>query len=447
MKKATLLIITMLLLTLSVAYAQVDLKPTITGSATCTWGMDLTATGGTGFLTETSTSLALTLVSGSDTKGAEADVYGTITLSDFSIKFGDTATIDLSDATKFTDADGNEISTDLLYYQAGGSTIDKISNFDSSSDADMKDTLKTGLNVTAPSIAAKIILSPTMSVTIAGKPGIDWNKAAAVDEDIAVKLNFTNNDGGVALNMDVAPAKICIVVVSENKAENNKRNAYAFGATVDVVAAPATIGLYAGTGINYGTPAGAVGDANNPLGAGVGVTLDLGVIKPYIGADLKMLTTPSTTLWDVQVKVPVAVDPITLTAELTAASNGVTGSTIDADAKVTAGVTASGAKLSLTLTLTDLLVTAAQTTKIEASASYVAALSETTSATPSVSAVYDMGTNAVTTNDSCTLTAAVDLALIPNTVFTIKYASDQLLSGMTTAMDNGIITLAAKISY
>jgi hypothetical protein len=238
MKKLALLI-TMLLLTLSVAYAQVDLKPTVTGSAEVVWGVDLTDSG-TGFTSSTSSSIALTLVSGSDTKGADADVYGTITLSGFGISFSDTATIDLSDATTFKDADGNEISADLGIFTTA--TADAIIIGGNT------DTLRTGLTVTKPSIAAKIVLSPTMSLIIASAPAISYDKASVLN-GTSVATTYSSS-GGVTLNVVAAPATINVIVVSAAGCEDNAANAYAFAGDVSVTAGPATIAAYATMGVN-----------------------------------------------------------------------------------------------------------------------------------------------------------------------------------------------------
>lgn len=422
MKKATLLIITMLLLTLSVAYAQVDLKPTVTGSAEVVWGMDLD-TEGTGFTSSTSSSIALTLVSGSETKGADADVYGTITLGGFGISFSDTATIDLTDATIFKDKDGNTLSNiEVDIIDTTGATVDLAKL------PDGKDQLNTGLNVTKPTITAKIVLSPTMSLIIASAPTLNYNWAAAIDEDIAVSHEYTTN-GGVTLNVAAAPATINVIVLSAKNATDNIDQMYAFGADLSIKAGPATIGAYANMGIKY---------AANPIDVGAKVELDLGMIKPSLALDALIDTA---TMWDVKVSIPVAIAPITLGIDVSAASNGVANADMDADAKVSLGVTASGATISLAATIVDII--AAMGAKIEASVSYAAA-----PITVSTSVTYDLGVIDATTDQVFKLTVGVDAALIPNTVFTVKYVSDQLLTAtpaLGTAQDKGIITLGAKI--
>lgn len=417
MKKATLLIITMLLLTLSVAYAQVDLKPTVTGSAEVVWGVDLD-TEGTGFTSSTSSSIALTLVSGSETKGADADVYGTITLGGFGISFSDTATIDLSDAVTFKDADGNELTGELLNSVPAGTADPAID----------KDLLNTGLTVTKPTITAKIVLSPTMALIIASAPTLNYNWAAAIDEDIAVTHEYTTS-GGVTLNVVAAPATINVIVLSAAGATDNDEQAYAFGADLSVAAGPATIGAYFNMGVNY---------AANPIDLGAKVALDLGMIKPTLALDAVI---DDATMWDVKVSIPVAVAPITLGVDVSAASNGDTD-TMDADAKVSLGLTAAGATVTLAATLTDLIV--AMGTKIEAKIVYAAA-----PITVTLDTTYDLGLEA-TGDEVFKGSLTIDAAVIPNTVLTAKYVSDQLLTAtpaLATAQDKGIITLGAKISY
>ena len=88
MKKIALILA---LLLAAGGFAVAELEPTVTGSASIAFGYDLDE-GTWGFDNDGSSTLTLTLVSGSVEKMGEGAWYGVLELSDFSIDFDDAGT-------------------------------------------------------------------------------------------------------------------------------------------------------------------------------------------------------------------------------------------------------------------------------------------------------------------------------------------------------------------
>jgi hypothetical protein len=236
MKKLSILLIGLLLIT-GFAFG-IDVTPTVAlaGTATVTWGVDLN-TNATGFQNATTGSLTITFIAkATASKGAEDDLYGWIQIKDYSLTLTPTA--------------------------AGGS---------------------------AGTVTAKIVISP-IEILIYGKPGMTWGNAVVLeagDTDLAPALVGANTTGGITIVLPVDPAKISVYLVSDGDwtaANANTANDYGIGTdvvvTVDIV--KISIGGYYGwlnATASYGATAGAVVTLADVLN---GVTVDIGfdVIDP-----------------------------------------------------------------------------------------------------------------------------------------------------------------------
>lgn len=431
MKKATLLIVLMLMVTFTASAVELG-EPVIAGDATVTWGVNLNDPLSTGFVSENSSSITLLVVEGSDSKGGEG-VYGEIQLNDFKIEFDSNATIDLDDATNWKNSDGDDLGVELAI----------VADPTDDEEAIDSDTFQTRLNVTAPTVVAKIYLAPTAYIQVASKPEFAFNEAVTVDEDFTIT---TDNDdyasnGGVLLHVDADAIAIEAQVISDVDWDGGANN-YAGSLKVALDTETVDGNVYVAGG-NY----------NNFVGFGFGVTADLGMASVDVGFDGQM-TDPSGSnlvLIEADLSVPVKVsDAFTATLAGSIGSEDVVNDTMDLDAKIDLALTGDAA-FGLTATLTDLLVAADMGVKIEASASYAVAMDEGQTVTPAIAATFDMGKLETDDDTQLKLEVSVAAAVIANTTVTLKYASAQLLADQASftdeAQSNGVITLETKIAY
>lgn len=248
MKKLALVLV--LVAAIAVAgFAQVTLEPTLTGSATLTFGVNLDNMA-TGLQNTIEADIAITLVEeATEEKGGDGTVYGWIELEDFSI------VIDTSDA-------------------AGP------------------------LVATAPTISARIYMGPVYLDILGVSAEIDKaGLGAVVANDVYPATNtlatdYDSDNDGLAVVYDSDMIDFTVFVQSENDwlattgTGANTPNGYAFGFTAGVDVSDLSVGLAFAMGFNY--------DDNftmglNPLnfGADLAYGLALGdtTLTPYVGFD------------------------------------------------------------------------------------------------------------------------------------------------------------------
>jgi hypothetical protein len=187
MKKLSILLIGLLLVT-GFAFA-VDFAPSVTvdGSASITWGIDLN-TNYTGFQNGMTNSIAITFVpEGDASKSGEDGLYGKIVLDNFK-------------ATAFT--------------------------------------------LTAPTITGTIVIDP-VSIKIYSAPSFSYDKAPVVDDaNVSVALGDADNTiGGVTITVPVDPITLKIMAASDGDWLTNSENDYAVGADVTLAVSPVTVEL------------------------------------------------------------------------------------------------------------------------------------------------------------------------------------------------------------
>jgi len=235
MKKLSILIIGLLLVTGFAVAADFDGTVAISGSASVTFGVDLD-NNYTGFFNDATSTASITLVAKqSVTTSGDDDLYGEITVADVQIKLADT--------------DG----TDTITIASG-------------------------------TVSAKIVVSP-VEILIYAAPGMSWGSASSPDDGdgIAPALVAANVIGGITIVLPVDPATINVYFVSDGDwaTAPNTANDYAVGADVEVVIDIITVdlggyyGWFNASGTYGLTAAAAVALADVMGGVDVSVGFDL----------------------------------------------------------------------------------------------------------------------------------------------------------------------------
>jgi hypothetical protein len=398
MKRIALLTVLLLVVGLSLGFAQ-EFKPSIAwstaGTATLTWGVDLD-TMETGFTNAGSAQFTITLVPAVTlVKGADADVYGSITLT--------TTALTLTDVAGF----------------ASGATA----------------------------VAAKIVAKPFEIGVNAGPTGAlakvgyviehadnSDDLFGIIDAADAALANAQYNTGVAGTYAkyvsDMITFQASIVSFGDwTRAEDTETN-YAAGADATLVFKPITLGFGAWQGFVTGqTPivyATVATDAIGPLTLGAQFDLDLG----------------ATTAYDLGAKVALA---LTAKTSLTAYVNyGDNFGGMDAKVVFT---TTDVANLTETLTayVLDLVPPVAGTNMrlvVDNTLSYKVALSDTTSVTPSLQVQYGQDAAA---DAHLKVVGAVSMALIPNTTIALTYTSSDFL--VTGDVSGNTVTCAVTVAY
>jgi hypothetical protein len=202
MKKLSILLIGLLLITGFAVAQEFDGGVEISGSASVTWGVDLNSNA-TGFVNAGTSSVTITLVAEQDVSASgDDDLYGEITIAELSL------TADATDGA----------------FTLGGDS---------------------------GTITAKIVVSPVEIIIYAG-PDMEWGNAESPDDGDVVSVNFadnvaiTNAPAGITIVLPVDPASISVYFVSDGDwlaATENTNNDYAIGTDVEVVVDIITVDL------------------------------------------------------------------------------------------------------------------------------------------------------------------------------------------------------------
>jgi hypothetical protein len=232
MKKLSILLIGLLLVTGFAVAQEFDGSVSVGGSGTVTFGVDLDSNWH-GFLNEFESTLEITLVAeGSVEAGMEDALAGHILIDAFSAS-ADTG----------------------------------------------------GLTVTAGSVTAKIIISP-VEIIIYAAPGMSWGNATVLesgDTDIAPALASDEvvpaAIGGITIVLPIDPVKVSVYVVSDGDWTTNSDGDYAAGADAEIVISIVTVsvGGYYGWFDAAGSWGGTVGLVVDLADVLNGVTVDIGV--------------------------------------------------------------------------------------------------------------------------------------------------------------------------
>jgi hypothetical protein len=246
MKKLSILLIGLLLVT-GFAFAQ-EWSPSISvsGSATLTWGVNLNDPMITGFQNDESASLSIELIASGDlTNGGSDDgLSGSITIAG-------------------------------VGYSEGGTPA-------------------------AGDVTAKIVISP-IEIIIANAPSMSFGNVTILDIDgpgVATSIVGANTIGGVTIVIPVDPVTVDVFLVSDGDWTDNANNDYATGLTATIDVSPLTLDV----GVLYGWFEGAkialtanvgvsVAEVVNGLDANVGFDMevpDVGDAAWEVGADVTL---------------------------------------------------------------------------------------------------------------------------------------------------------------
>ncbi len=420
MKKLGILMMVLLLVG-GFAFAQ---EATITGSATLTFGVDLDDPVAMGFKNEASSTVSLTLASGSDSKGAQ----GVIELSSFAIK------IDSTDELTIT---APSVTGKLVFapitvkiYSAPSFSGSNAAGF-SYAGADADDLVKAALankNTSAaagtalPDDGTIVVVEPTETAPTTGvfiDTDADGNSYYAVpgSADGATTASYQ----GVTVMVDVAPLTVSLLLASDGTWANAPRtedniNDFAFGATVSAAVAPLNVnaGVFAGPtdgldlGVTFGADA-AVGPA----------TVDFGIdgFLPE-GGEFSL---------DGSLVVGATFGPATL------GTNTYFWTSPDFDLDQQVSLDLSGAVEGLGFT---------ETFQIIDVLSGAAAWNSKTAVSYATGGIKPYATFIYYSSSQIDLTAGVELTgFVENTTFTLQYDVDDIEN------DNGAVTFATKIAY
>ena len=429
MKKLSLLIVLIVALSLT-AFAETIVEPTITGSATATIGFSLD-NNSFGIKNESSSSISIILVDkASDSKGGEG-VYGEIQLNDFEILMNTDPPSEYDLWARNEDGDELDVTTNI--------TGDDTKDFQG---------VRVPVTVTAPSIVAKLVLSPNLYVQIDSEPGlVVADKVAEIVDDSASSLDLgvdetdDANDivvGGLTIGVAAGPATIAAKVATQDNYEGatDVSNAgLVVGADISVAAGPATIDANFGTGINYSTAV-----VPSRTGFGAKVTMATGPITVTGAYDGEMIGNAAMAM-EAGGGLSFAIgDGTSISADAAYLAPAIGSAVVDA--KVAFAETAGSGMvaplgLNLSATLTDLTGTLGWDADVDF----------TFDATDTLTLKGDFGYG---NNEVMNAMAGVDLKMLANTVITLMFDADDLNSKLDDAdsdHDKGRITCAIAISY
>ena len=450
MKKLALVLVLVAAIA-AAGFAQVTLEPTLTGSATLTFGVDLDLMA-TGFQNTTEADIEITLVEeATEEKGGDGTVYGWIKLEDFSI---------------LVDGDGVGVTTPSISARLymGPVYINILGVDDAVDSAGLGAVI--GADILAPATLsndyaseydglAVVYDSDMIDFTVFVQSEADW-VADAGSTTWSIANVVDADDNGVAETYDVVST-----TTGANDA-NVPANGYCFGLTAGVDIAGLAVGLAFNMGMNYG---GAVGLGPIGFGADVAYGLALGdtTLTPYVGFDGVVLAAGAG--FDMQIAGGVKMtwaDMGSDAAEVDLLGDSSMATALE-ETEVTSGV-ALGANFTMISNAPDLdiklafyedsgddgLVPILGATAIVNFDSILGAIA--LGAGLNVNA--DLGmispfagmlmyTDApMTTVQNLEMWVGTDVMIIDNTTFTLKYVSGNLL-----ASEAGVITFATKVAF
>jgi hypothetical protein len=413
----TLLIVLFLTLGLTAAFGEIVLEPTYAAEATLTLGVDLNDMN-TGFANDGSASVLLKFLEGdSIEKGADAAVYGMISVTN--INWALKQNLGVVASTEYND-----------------------SSFDAAGDV--------------MTLEAKVMADP-LWVTIYAGPGMAFDWAADVEgADDGVEVDYPAG-GGVTIGLDTEMVDLTLYSASEYVWDVNTYNGYSLGALVSAVLGPATVEAYGIMGKSF--------SEDDDIGFGASVDLTVAAagidIVPALDVDAAILKDDGMATQEFAFEIAGGVD-VNLTydaddaaATFIALDASFSDPDTEGDFDLSLGITESQddgliPNLAATLTLTVYDMMNAMAGKIAATGSY-----NIDGIKPGFEVGFDEGVldpTPVAYNDTFDLKVYVEVTgLVPNTTFTLAYESDQLLDGQVdaaiTSQDLGDITLATKIAY
>jgi hypothetical protein len=476
MRKVTILTVLLVCVAFVGAYAETVIEPSVSGDVTLTYGIDLNDPITHGFTADNTVVAELVLTDGySAEKGSDdAAVYGWIAFEDVSFGLSNNMSEGSGNDAAFydvEDADGNawnaEVTGRIMFGDVAWLQIYSAS--------------KEAFNY-----ATMVSLDPETAAQVAGT-GQQTTLDGLTVEDGAEGQDHDDYPG-VTLGIDVDPVMFKLYWMDTVEGYNAKgadvSNSWLLGMSADVDLSIVTFGLYAGT--KFGGAEGALLEDGLAFGPEVGLDLAMGGgmgIENTLGADFKMQKVGEETglLWELansfvfgltededgDIASSVALDVSFAPAYI---EDGVFVGTTMGDLDVGLTVTEdqsdgllSGLETSIYYNLLDVLGKNADTDwgmgmEFGMDVAYKAMLDDTYYVEPGAGFNFDMGimdTDYVSNDvdEIFDMYFQVETMVIPNTTFTLKYATDQLMDEKTAAgtghmaQDLGEITFATEISF
>ncbi|ADN01154.1 hypothetical protein STHERM_c01800 [Spirochaeta thermophila DSM 6192] len=457
--KRGLMLLLALTVVASLAFAETSaqVEYSISGSATSTVGYDLD--GKTfGIKNETSADLTITFVEGTEEKGGDGPVYGWIKLEGFSAKAGNNI---VEEDVVLYDADGNDITEDVKSVLASsGVNVDSIK-------------AKSDFVITPPSITAKLMMGPaylliTTKDTDVNKASLepDYIKEEAFGGSDVSAVSLDEDDNTLTFGVDVDMVSASVTLGSNDDWNGSNENAGLISGEVSVNVAPVSLGVKT-TGV-FGKGGKSIGeDANNPLilGADLAVSVDASGISITPAVAYDFIKKGDESAQEVKGGVSVSysglsagVDTIYVLPAEKESRLLVKGSVSEPADGGVVPVAGFGLKAEYGMSKND--NTKAEDSAMALTVDLDAALGV---ARPYAGVIYeqDLGDDA-TTDDAKTdlmIKVGTDITVVPNTTFTLQYASGDLTHEESVANytadvytnDSGArlgeITFAIKISY
>jgi hypothetical protein len=389
MKRIALLTVLLLVVGLSLGFSQ-EFKPSVAwttaGTASVTWGIDLDNMT-TGFVNAGSAQFAVTFVPAVTlTKGADAPIYGSITLTTTALSLFDTSANNASAATAVS-AKIVAKPVEFGVYAAPSIALGKVTVIENSgNNADIVGVLNTG--------------------------------------DLALANTITGSGTYVKYVSDMVTVQAS--VISRLAGYTNVIADYAGGVDATLVFKPITLGFGAWDGLTTG---------DVPLVYATVATDAIGPLTLGAQLDLALATTPA---YDVGASVLLALTKAT--SFNTYVNYGANFSGLDVKAVFT---TTEVANLTETLTayVLDLASTSVMRLVVDNTLSYAVKIADGQTVTPSLQVQYGMDAAAA---NHLKAVAAVSAAVIPNTTIALTYTSGDLL--LTTPV-LGTVTCALTVAY
>jgi hypothetical protein len=269
-------------------FAIAEMEPTITGDASIAFGYDLDE-GTWGLLNSSSSTLTLTLVSGSAEKMGEGAWYGVIELADFSIDFDDAGTHYAVEAE-----DGDDDALTITWGTLiTAETPDEV-------------FVNVPVSVTVPSITAKIT-DGNLYFQFYSEPDFDADFVAEIEEDEATDYGFDEDTlvaGSFEFGGTFGPVTVALQAGTAGNYEDTDPQVMGFplGLVIGLDVSPIMVDVALATGLAYDTaPA-----------TGIAFQVKADVAPLSVTAAFDMVLDGGTTDWEASAGISADVSPLTI---------------------------------------------------------------------------------------------------------------------------------------
>jgi hypothetical protein len=386
-------------------FAIAEMEPTITGDASIAFGYDLDDST-YGLMNDSSSTLTMTLVSGSAEKMGEGAWYGVIELADFSIDFDDAGTHYAVEAEN-ADDDALTITWGTLITTE---TPDEV-------------FVNVPVSVTVPEITAKIT-DGNLYFQFMSEPDFDADFVAEIEEDEATDYDFDEDTlvaGSFELGGTFGPATVALQLgTAGNYDSGTQVDGIALGLVLGLDVSPLTVDVALATGLAYA--------AAPATGIAFQVMADVAPLS--ITAAMDLVLDGGTTAWEASAGISADVAPLTVGVDVY----------YGADLDVAVGLSADIAPLTVGVDVDLLNIIDAMSWTVDATVDFAA------SEDIAVAAAFGLGSDdIISASLSVEMTGIID----PMTISLAWEEGDDLTNASADpdVTDLGQIVLMASIAY